>query len=78
MAEVTIRELRNNGGDVIDRVLGGERLVVTRSGRPVAELRPLTRRAPEPATLLDRWRHIPHVDPEALRRDIDRIIDPSL
>lgn len=78
MAEVTIRELRNNGGDVIDRVLGGERLIVTRSGRPVAELRPLTRRAPEPATLLDRWRHIPHVDPEAFRRDIDRIIDPSL
>lgn len=75
---MTIRELRNNGGDVIDRVLGGERLIVTRSGRPVAELRPLTRRAPEPATLLDRWRHIPHVDPEAFRRDIDRIIDPSL
>lgn len=78
MPEVTIRELRNNGGVVIDRVLGGERLTVTRSGRPVAELRPLTRRAPDPATLLDRWRHVPHVDPEGLRQDIDRVIDPRL
>jgi len=39
MAEVTIRELRNHGGDVVDRVAAGERLIVTRDGRPVAELR---------------------------------------
>ncbi len=78
MAEVTIRELRNKGGVVIDRVLAGEHLTVTRSGRPVAQLRPLPRRGPDPATLLDRWRHLPHLDPAALRHDIDRIIDPSL
>ena len=75
---MTIRELRNAGGDVIDRVLRGERLTVTRSGRPVAELRPLTRRGPDPATLLDRWRHVPLVDPETLRQDIDRVLDPRL
>lgn len=75
---MTIRELRNSGGDVIDRVLRGERLTVTRSGRPVAELRPLTRRGPDPATLLDRWRPVPHVDPDLLRQDIDRVIDPRL
>lgn len=75
---MTIRELRNNGGVVIDRVLGGERLTVTRSGRPVAELRPLRHRAPDPATLLDRWRQVPHVDPDVLRQDIDRVIDPRL
>ncbi len=78
MAEVTIRELRNKGGVVIDRVLAGEHLTVTRSGRPVAQLRPLPRRGPDPATLLDRWRHLPHLDPASLRHDIDRIIDPSL
>ncbi len=78
MAEVTIRELRNKGGVVIDRVLAGEHLTVTRSGRPVAQLRPLPRRGPDPATLLDRWRHLPHLDPAALRHDIDQIIDPSL
>ena len=75
---MTIRELRNAGGDVIDRVLRGERLTVTRSGRPVAELRPLTRRGPDPATLLDRWRHVPPVDPETLRQDMDRVLDPRL
>ena len=41
MAEVTVRELRNEGGRVIDRVLAGESLLVTRAGEPVAELRPL-------------------------------------
>ena len=78
MAEVTIRELRNKGGVVIDRVLAGEHLTVTRSGRPVAQLRPLPRKGLDPATLLDRWRHLPHLDPASLRHDIDRIIDPSL
>lgn len=35
---VTIGELRNHGGDVVDRVATGETLTVTRSGKPVAEL----------------------------------------
>ena len=78
MAYVTIRELRNQGGDVIDRVLKGERIIVTRSGRPVAELKPLRSKGPDPATLLDRWRHLPQVDPDRMRQDIDEIIDPSL
>lgn len=78
MARVTIRDLRNKGGVIIDRVLAGERLTVTRSGRPVASLHPLPRRGPDPATLLDRWRHLPHLDPTALRQDIDQAIDPSL
>jgi len=38
MDTVTIRELRNHGGDVVDRVEAGERVTVTRDGRPVAEL----------------------------------------
>ena len=78
MSNVSIRDLRNHGGDVVDRVEAGERVVITRSGRPVAELRPLPRRGPDPATLLDRWRRLPHVDPAALRRDIDALIDPAL
>lgn len=75
---MTIRELRNNGGAVIDRVRAGERLTVTSSGRPVAELRPLRRRGPAPAALLERWRRLPPVDLDALRRDIDGVVDPSL
>lgn len=75
---VSIRELRNHGGDVVDRVQAGERLTVTRSGRPVAELVPV-RRPPLPAAaLLDRWRGLPAVDPIRLREDIDAVLDPSL
>ena len=78
MDTITIRELRNHGGAVIDRVQAGERLIVSRDGQPVAELRPLPRKPLDAATLLERWRHVPPMDPEALRRDIDSIIDQSL
>ena len=44
MASVTIRDLRNHGGEVVDRVEAGEQLTVTRDGRPVAELRPVRSR----------------------------------
>ena len=72
MDEVTVQELQDSGDAVIDRVHAGERLTVTRSGRPVAELRPLPRRGPDPAALLDRWHKLPHIDPVAFRRDIDQ------
>jgi prevent-host-death family protein len=78
MAEVTIRELRNRGGDVVDRVTAGERVTVTRDGRPVAELRPYRTRAIGAAALLRRWNRLPIVDVKEFRRDVDRVIDPSL
>ena len=78
VADVTIRELRNHGGDVVDRVAAGERLTVTRDGRPVAELRPY-RSTPLSATiLLRRWRRLPIVDGLLLREEIDAVIDPQL
>jgi prevent-host-death family protein len=75
---VTIRDLRNHGGDVVDRVVAGESLVVTRSGEPVARLLPVRRRGLDAATLLARWRRLPTVDPDALRADVDATFDPSL
>lgn len=78
MADVTIRELRNKGGEVIERVIGGEVLTVTRDGIPVAQLVPLPRKPLSAEELLRRWRNVPPVDPDALRRDIDEIIDQSL
>jgi len=78
MSDVTIRELRNKGGEVIERVIAGEILTVTRDGTAVAQLVPLTRRPLSAEALLDRWRNVPAVDPDALRRDIDEIIDQSL
>ena len=78
MAEVTVRELRNHGGRVLERVLAGETLTVTRDGRPVAELRPLRKPPLDAATFLAHWRRLPHVDPDQLRHDIDSVIDPRL
>jgi prevent-host-death family protein len=78
MTHVTIRELRNHGGDVMDRVSAGERLIVTRDGRPVAELLPV-RSVPIPAeALLPRWRRLPMVDLGALREDLDAVVDPHV
>lgn len=78
MAEVSMRDLRNHGGDVVDRVQRGEHLIVTRSGRPVAELVPVRRPALTATALLDRWRGLPAVDPEDLRGDIDAVVDATL
>ncbi|HEU4674282.1 MAG TPA: type II toxin-antitoxin system prevent-host-death family antitoxin [Candidatus Limnocylindrales bacterium] len=75
MADVTIRELRNRGGEVVDRVAAGERLTVTRDGRPVAELRPVRAPGLTADQLLARWRRLPRVDPQELRRDIDSVLD---
>lgn len=78
MTSVSIRELRNHGGDVVDRVVGGETLLITKSGKPVAELRPVRPRALDAGSLLARWGHVPHVDPAALRHDLDSVLDASL
>jgi antitoxin (DNA-binding transcriptional repressor) of toxin-antitoxin stability system len=75
---VTVRELRNNGGEVIDRVLGGETVVVIRDGHEVAELRPLRPRPLDAATLVSRWRHLPVVDPSRFRHDVDSARDAWL
>jgi antitoxin (DNA-binding transcriptional repressor) of toxin-antitoxin stability system len=77
MGNVTIRELRNRGGEVVDRAARGEQITITRSGRPVAELRAL--RPPLSAeALLARWKRLPEVDAVALRADLDRLLDPRL
>ena len=78
MASITVRELRNDGGRVLDRVEQGESLIVTRDGRPVAELRPIERKPLSSEALLERYRHMPYVDPVKLRRDIDELFDTSL
>ncbi|MGD0686619.1 MAG: type II toxin-antitoxin system prevent-host-death family antitoxin [Streptosporangiaceae bacterium] len=78
MTEVSIRDLRNHGGDVLDRVAGGESMTVTRDGHPIAELRPLPGRPLQAALLLQRWRGLPAVDPAKLRADIDDVLDPAL
>jgi prevent-host-death family protein len=78
MDRVTIRDLRNRGGEVIGRVAAGRPVIITRDGRPVAELHPVRAQGLSASVLLERWRHVPVVDGRALRHDIDRVIDPRL
>lgn len=63
---------------MLDRVVRGEILMVTRDGNPVAELRPLGRRSLPTAELITRAQRLPRVDPEQLRHDIDAVLDQSL
>lgn len=77
MADVTIRELRNHGGEVVDRAARGEEITITRAGVPVAELRAL-RPLLSAETLVERRRKLPAVDPAALRADVDRLLDSRL
>jgi prevent-host-death family protein len=48
MSTVSLQELQQNPGALLDRVAAGEHLVVVRGGRPVAELRPVPATQPGP------------------------------
>lgn len=76
--EVTMRELRKQGARVLERVMSGEALTVTRDGHPVAEIRPLPRPPVSAALLLSRWRLLPVVDAARPRADVDAVLEPSL
>ena len=75
---MSIRDLRNHGGEIVERATRGEAITITRSGTPVARLEAV-RSAPLPAaTLLERWRRLPSVDAAALRPELDAVLDSSL
>ena len=78
MTEVSVRDLRNHGGEVLDRVQQGESLTVTSNGKPVAQLTPLPTKAPRAEDLVAEAKNLPPMSYEALRRDLDELIDPSL
>lgn len=78
MAEATVRDLRNKGGEVLQRVLAGERVTVTRDGRPVAELRPVPGARLSVEALVERFRRLPPVDGERFRDDVDAVIEQTI
>lgn len=78
MGEATIRELRNQGASVMARVARGERVIVTRDGEPVAELRQLPRRPLGAAAVHERFSRLPPLDPARFRSDIDAAVDQAL
>jgi prevent-host-death family protein len=78
MAEASVRDLRNKGGEVLDRVLAGERVTVTRDGKPVAELRPLPGTRLNAHALVERFRRLPPLDPVRFRDDVDAAVDQGI
>ncbi|MFA7265177.1 MAG: hypothetical protein WC054_02595 [Candidatus Nanopelagicales bacterium] len=78
MTEIPIRELRNSGGEVADRVIAGENLTVTRAGTPVMELRAVREPTLAAVALIQRWRHVPAVSFHELREDLSTLIDDSV
>jgi prevent-host-death family protein len=78
MASVTVRELRNHGGEVLDRVVAGERITITKHGKPVADLVPHRPRGTPIDIVLGHLRNLPPVDYAKMRADLDEIIDPRL
>ena len=75
MKKIIDRDLRNHGSRVIDQVLAGEYLTVTRDGHAVAVLKPLPQKALEATALLERWRTLPPADGNSLKRDLGSLID---
>ena len=63
---------------MVDRIARGERMTVTRDGRPVARLVPLERQPLSVDVLIERWSRLPAMDPTSLRRAIDAALDSSL
>lgn len=77
MVHVASRELRNRSRALLDRVAGGETVVITVNGRPVALLEPVGRRP--------RWlsrdeflgRVLPHQADPGLLRDLVALSDET-
>lgn len=78
MADVTVRDLRNKGGEILKQVEAGRSFVVTRDGEPVAELKPLDRQPLSREAISERFKHVPLVDAKRLRQDIDSFIDQTI
>lgn len=74
---MSTRELRNNGGEIVDRAARGEQITITRGGKPVARLSPLH---PEPTAdvVLERFRGQAPIDYEAFRAEIDEVVGELL
>ncbi|MBF6100937.1 type II toxin-antitoxin system prevent-host-death family antitoxin [Nocardia cyriacigeorgica] len=79
MKKIQQRDLRNDSGKVLAAVEAGESFTITRNGKPVAELRPLTRRTFVPVAELARTSaRLPRVDYAEWRADMDAMLDQEL
>jgi prevent-host-death family protein len=74
--EITQRQLRNDSGEIMREVDGGETFLVTRNGTPVGQLAPISRRRLVPAAVaLAAFTGAAPIDPVRFRADVDRVLD---
>ncbi|MFQ6327754.1 type II toxin-antitoxin system Phd/YefM family antitoxin [Nocardia sp. CWNU-33] len=79
MKTIQQRDLRNDSGKVLAAVEAGESFTITRNGKPVAELKPLTRRTFVPiGELASTSAHVPRIDYNEWRADMDAMIDQEI
>lgn len=78
MASYGVAEAKNNFTHLLDRVEEGERVVITRHGKPVAEIRPLVPERPLPTeaerrAAFERLRRMRESLPPANRPSVERL-----
>jgi prevent-host-death family protein len=73
---ITQRDLRNNNADIMRRLEEGETFIITRNGKQIGALTPMSR--PQFARMtdvLEAFKGLPPLSYEEFRRDIDEFID---
>ena len=72
---ISQRDLRNNSGEIMRALDRGEEFIITRSGRPVGELRPVRRQFVGRAAVAAAMAGAPPIDARRFRDDVDAILD---
>ncbi len=76
---ITQRELRNDSAAVLRDVQAGQRIIVTRNGVPVAELRPIEPRRFVPrAVIAEAAARAPRIDARRFWADLDAVADQAV
>ena len=74
--QISQRQLRNESGRIVRALAAGESFVISRNGRPVGMLMPVSKRRSIAATeAVAAYKGWPRVDFAALRRDLDAVSD---
>jgi antitoxin (DNA-binding transcriptional repressor) of toxin-antitoxin stability system len=77
--QISQRELRNDSGRIMRALGEGKTFVVTSSGRPVGELRPLRRdRFVDAIAVIEIFGNAPPVDWTRMRSDLDALVDQDI
>lgn len=72
---ISQRDLRNNSGEIMRALDRGEEFIITRSGVPVGELRPVRRQFVGRAAVVAAMAGAPLIDARRFRDDVGAILD---